>query len=211
MQRRKNDAPHLILLTRWPEPGRVKTRLIPALGAEETARLHRWMSETAFATLCRCRATCGATVEIRHCGGAETAMRQWLMGADQYNAQGDGNLGARLCRAFADAFARNRRPVVAIGADCPALTESHLAAALAGLADHDLVLGPATDGGYYCLALKAHQPGLFTAIPWGSANVLQETLARATALHLDHLLLETLPDVDRPEDLIHLGHHPGPR
>jgi hypothetical protein len=206
MQRQKTTAGHLMLFTRFPQAGETKTRLIPALGAEGATSLQRRMSEAAFATLRACR---GVSLEVRCCGADADAVRRWLPGADSYAAQGEGDLGARLGLAFAAAFARGARPVAAVGADCPALTADHLAAALAALADHDLVLGPARDGGYYLIGLQAPHPGLFRGIPWGTAAVLRQTLARAKALGLRHHLLETLPDVDRPEDLTHLDHHPG--
>ncbi len=207
MQRQKNDAGHLILFTRLPLAGKAKTRLIPALGAEGAALLQQRMSEAAFATLGAGADRTGASLEVCFHGGDEKVMRQWLPGADRYTAQGDGDLGDKLTRAVAAAVARKRRPVIVIGADCPALTPDHLIAAFAALTDHDLV-GPAADGGYYLIGLQRFQAGLFADIPWSTPHVLHETLARANALGLHHRLLETLPDVDRPEDLPHLGHHP---
>lgn len=211
MQRQKNNTGHLILFTRVPRAGDTKTRLIPALGAEGAARLQRQMSEAALATLMAGAAATGATLEIRFRNGDEAAIRHWLPGATYYTTQGDGDLGQRLAHAIADACARGDQPVIVVGADCPALKPAHLVTALHALVDHDLVVGPATDGGYYLLGLTGPQPDLFTHMPWGTAHVLRETLARAQALGLTHLMLETLPDVDRPEDLIHLDHHPRPR
>lgn len=209
MQRQKNDAGHLILFTRWPQAGATKTRLIPALGAEGAAHLQRRMSETTFAALRACCLATGSSLEVRVSGASDTAVRQWLPGADHYADQGAGDLGARLDRAITEAFARHPGPVTVVGADCPALRPTHLTTALRALPGHDLVLGPATDGGYYLIGCNRPQPELFTAMPWGTARLLRETLARATTLGLTHLLLEPLSDVDRPQDLAHLGHHPG--
>lgn len=209
MQRQKNNAGHLILFTRFPLAGKTKTRLIPVLGAKGAALLQQRMSEAAFATLSAGAARTGASLEVCFHGGDEKVVRRWLPGADHYTAQDDGDLGTKLHHAFAAAFTRGSRPVIGIGADCPTLTLDHLTAAFAALADHDLVLGPATDGGYYLVGLNGFPAGLFADIPWSTPRVLHETLARAKALGLHHHLLETLPDVDRPEDLPHLGHHPG--
>lgn len=209
MQRQKNAAGHLILFTRFPQAGATKTRLIPAIGAEGAALLQQRMTEATFATLTATGAATGATLEVRCQGGDEAALRRWLPGAASYADQGAGDLGAKLGRAFAAAFAHGRQPIVAVGADCPALSPAHLCAALAALANHDLVIGPATDGGYYLIGLNRPHLDLFANIPWGTTTVLRETLARADTLRCNHLLLETLSDVDCPADLAHLGHHPG--
>lgn len=85
-----------------------------------------------------------------------------------------------------------------------------MAQAFAALEDHDLVLGPALDGGYYLLGLAAPQPVLFTGMEWGGEAVLARTLARAEAAAMQVFLLESLADVDRPEDLCHLDHYSNP-
>jgi len=211
MQRRKNAPPHLILFTRWPEAGNAKTRLIPALGAKGAARAQQRMSETAFATLVHYRALTGTSLEVCFNGGNEASFRNWLPDANRYTEQVNGDLGDRLARAFAVAFDKGHGPVVIVGADCPTLAAQHLAAAFRALADHDLVLGPATDGGYYLIGMDRLRTGLFADIPWSTATVLQATMAKAQTFGLHHHLLETLPDVDRPADLTHLGHHPGPQ
>ena len=98
-----------------------------------------------------------------------------------------------------------------IGADCPALTPEILETGFSRMADHDLVLGPATDGGYYLIGLTCPCPELFNNRPWGSNKLLAETLAAANNLKLKYLLLEELTDVDRPEDLNYFSDHPDPQ
>lgn len=201
-----NTDRRLILFTRYPEPGRTKTRLIPALGAEGAADLQQRMSEALVARMREFAADCPVSLEIRYDGGSQQAMESWLPGIPCL-PQGDGNLGHRLARAFAQAFAQGAKQVVAIGADCPDLTPAHFAQAFAALDTEALALGPAMDGGYYLIGLNRPAPALFAQIPWGSGEVLSATLKQAQALALTPLLLKPLADVDRPEDLHRLDNH----
>lgn len=176
------------LFTRWPEPGKAKTRLIPALGADGAAALHKRLTERAVATV---RAA-GLPLEVRSTGAAPQAFRDWL-GADvSIVDQGDGDLGQRLARSA------ETTPVLLLGADAPDVTPEHLIAAVGLLTQHKLVIGPAEDGGYWLLGLAAPMPQLFTGVAWGTETVFGETLARAPA---PPALLPTLADLDRPDDL----------
>ena len=176
------------LFTRWPEPGRAKTRLIPALGAEAAAALHKRLTERTVATV---RAA-GLPLEVRSTGAEPAAFRDWL-GADVTVVdQGEGDLGARLARAAETV------PVLLLGADVPDVTPALLAEAAALLAEQPLVIGPAEDGGYWLLGLAAAMPQLFERIAWGTVSVFAETLARAP---VPPALLPRLADLDRPEDL----------
>lgn len=199
---REASCGRLILMTRYPAPGRTKTRLIPALGPEGAAALQRRMTEQAVAIMHRFCASHPVEPEVRYEGGSRLAMGEWLGDDLAFRAQGEGDLGARLAHAFAAAFALGAPTVVVMGADCPTLTCAHLAEAFVALRHHDLVVGPAMDGGYYLIGLAKPAETLFGAIPWGSPGVLAVTLERAANLGLSCHLLEPLADVDRPEDLM---------
>ncbi len=180
----------IVLFTRYPEPGRAKTRLIPALGADGAADLHRRLTER---TLAQVRAT-GLAREVRATGGPIEEFVRWL-GTSEVVDQGGGDLGARLERAAAPF------PTIFIGADAPDLTARHLCEAAAALADHDAAIGPASDGGYWLLGLARRLDGLFDDMPWGTDQVLPITLARLRAAGVAPFMLPTLSDLDRPEDL----------
>ncbi len=191
----------LIVFTRYPEPGTTKTRLIPALGPEGAADLHRQMAEHSLVQARRLQEQRPVALEVRFDGGSEERMRAWL-GADVACVpQGEGDLGERMARAFREAFWHGVERIVIVGTDCPALTADLMSAALAALGDHDLVLGPATDGGYTLIGLRRELPQLFAGVPWGTGKVLERTLAIAEQAQLRVRLLERLDDVDRPEDL----------
>jgi rSAM/selenodomain-associated transferase 2/rSAM/selenodomain-associated transferase 1 len=189
----------LIVFTRYPEPGLTKTRLIPVLGPEGAARLQAEM--TGRVVLQARRLVPDADLEIRHDGGSSAAMGRWLGSDLIYRPQGEGDVGRRMVRALDEALDEGAPAVVLIGTDCPGVTPALLDRAFDALQDHDLVLGPAADGGYYLVGLSRHAPALFTDMTWGHDRVLVDTLARADRLGLRKTLVDTLIDVDRPDDL----------
>jgi uncharacterized protein len=190
----------LILFTRYPETGKVKTRLIPALGPEGSCELHRRLTELAVKQIRELSSLRPLSIEVRFEGGTEDLMREWLGDGFDFFSQGQGDLGIRMARAFQEAFQSGFDSVVLIGSDCPAQTSTILQQAFEGLKCHDLVLGPALDGGYHLIGLQRLYP-LFSNIPWGSAEVFDRTQEIAQALGLKVFLLEPLRDIDRPEDL----------
>ena len=203
--RRRRRMPELdrrlIVFTRYPEPGKVKTRLIPTLGEVGAARLHRDMTTHTLAWARELSGRDGTSVEVRFEGGSRASMREEFGAAVRYVPQGPGNLGARMARAVDEAVAAGAGSIVIVGTDCPEMTLEIARRAFDGLQLRDLVLGPARDGGYYLIGLRRTLPKLFRNIPWGTAEVLSATLRRANELRASYLLLEELSDVDRPEDL----------
>ena len=184
-------VPRVVLFTRYPTPGEAKTRLIPALGAEGAAALHRRLTERTLAAV---RAS-ALPHEVRVTGAESRAFTDWL-GPSRVVAQGDGGLGERLARA-AEPY-----PAIFVGADAPDLNAGHLLAAADALRDGArATLGPAEDGGYWLLGLAEPVPGIFDAISWGSDAVYAETVARLAAAGIAPAILPTLADCDRPEDL----------
>jgi uncharacterized protein len=196
-----SDIPCLIIFTRYPEPGKAKTRLIPALGAEGAAALHRQMAEQTLTEVRYLQNLRAVAVEIRFSGGDRAQMQAWLGEDLDYSPQHVGNLGDRLSQAFQDAFDRGAKSVITIGTDCPDLDASLMAIAFEKLQTHDLVLGAAADGGYYLIGLRQFVPDLFVGIAWSTAIVLQQTVAIGEKLGYSIAYLPTLNDIDRPEDL----------
>ncbi len=177
------------LFAKYPTPGQVKTRLIPALGAQGAAALHRQLTERTVAAM---RAA-GLPFVVRYSGADEAAFADWL-GADvRLIEQGEGDLGARMGRVAASA--------VLLGADVPDLSAEHILAMAAALARAPVAIGPAEDGGYWSIAFARALPLLWNAMDWGTDRVLPETLRRLEAAGIEPVVLETLADCDRPEDL----------
>ncbi len=189
----------LAVFARYPEPGRAKTRLIPALGPAGAARLHAEMARHTLAQADALRRMRPVSVEVWFAGGDAERIRA-VFGERRYRPQPEGDLGARMASAF-EAMLAAARSALIIGTDCPALDAAILAQALDALRRHDLVLGPATDGGYYLIGLRRPVPELFDRMPWGTSTVLAETLGRADRLGLSVHQLTPLDDVDEPGDL----------
>ncbi|MEM1172311.1 MAG: TIGR04282 family arsenosugar biosynthesis glycosyltransferase [Cyanobacteria bacterium P01_H01_bin.35] len=191
----------LIIFTRYPEPGKTKTRLIPALGAEGAANLQSKMTETTLIKANKLLKRMSLSIEIRFAGGNLQLMKNWLGSDLKYQEQGTGDLGERIIRAFESAFNQGMKYVVIIGIDCPSLTPEIMLQAFAKLTQSDLIIGPATDGGYYLIGLKKFIPELFQGINWGTSVVLSKTVASAQKINLAIDYLPELSDIDRPEDL----------
>jgi rSAM/selenodomain-associated transferase 1 len=194
----------LMVFTRYPEPGKTKTRLIPVLGETGAANLHRLMAQKAIARGISLQNSRRLSVEIHHTGGSQQQMQDWLGSDIIYQNQIDGDLGARMTAAFQKSFNSGVDKAVIIGTDCPGLKAEIIAQAFDKLSQHDLVLGPAKDGGYYLIGLGRSIPELFRGINWGSSEVFAATRAIAQKLDLKIAYLPTLADIDLPEDLLKL-------
>ncbi len=175
-----------------PVPGLVKTRLAETLGAEQACAIYRLMVERVMAEVpehWRCEVH-GAPPDHLD------VLSVWLGPRATYRPQPDGDLGARLIHASAVAFADGAESVVLLGGDCPWQDRAFFQASEDALLTHDLVIGPACDGGYTLLAAKKLHRALFADIAWSTARVLDQTLVRARSLGLRVALLEVLEDVD---------------
>ncbi|MBW6520088.1 MAG: TIGR04282 family arsenosugar biosynthesis glycosyltransferase [Desulfoarculaceae bacterium] len=204
----------IILFTRYPEPGRCKTRLIPALGRNGATRLHQEMTYQVLAQLARLTTAHPHLLEIHHDGGSQARMRSWLGAGHHYHRQADGDIGCRMQAAIIRHLGRAQR-LLLIGSDCPDLSAAIMAEAFAALTTHDLVLGPAYDGGYYLIGVGAEISALichdlFQDIPWSTAAVYTTTKKRAEQHRLRCHTLARLHDIDTPADLRHLHYHPHP-
>ncbi|MFW6126759.1 MAG: TIGR04282 family arsenosugar biosynthesis glycosyltransferase [Thermodesulfobacteriota bacterium] len=193
--------PVLIIFSRYPEAGRSKTRLIPALGASGAARLHEDMTRHTLRTAAELAQGYPVRVEVHYAGGDEGLMRQVFGGDFPYLPQAAGDLGQKMRTALEGPLTTGTDRAAVIGTDCPDLTASRLQQALEALKTRELVLGPAPDGGYYLIGCRRAWPQLFADMPWGTEQVWARTLAAAQGLELNPYVLEPLPDVDRPEDL----------
>jgi rSAM/selenodomain-associated transferase 1 len=196
----------LIIFTRFPQPGKTKTRLIPILGKKGAADLQRQMTEHIISTVAVASKQAGLTVGVCYEGGDAGLMREWLGPQFIYRPQGSGNLGQRIDKAFEEAFGDGIEAVVIVGSDIPGISTDIIQRAFRVLRKNDLVFGPAHDGGYYLIGMRRTaafraNPQVFKGIKWGSDEVLGQTLQIVAALGLSFALLESLADIDRPEDL----------
>jgi rSAM/selenodomain-associated transferase 1 len=197
----------LIVFTRYPEPGTTKTRLAKSLGERGAAELQRKLTEHALSQVMPLRQIRQVEPVVYFAGGSVTQMQDWLGTGLRFREQGCGDMGQRMQLACEAAFKQGTKRLVIVGTDCPGLRAYHINQALDALFCKDLVLGPATDGGYYLIGMKSENKNIFARIPWGTETVLADTIRAGEKLGLSIEILETLSDVDRPEDLRHFYHY----
>jgi uncharacterized protein len=194
----------LIVMAKAPVAGLAKTRLAPALGEAGAAALaERLLShavqqaaEAGFAAMEIC-----TTPDAEHPAFVQLQAAYGLTLTDQ----GQGDLGARMHRAFGRVLAQQAQALL-MGTDAPGLTTARLREAALALAapEVDAVFIPALDGGYALVGLKAAQPALFEGMTWSAPQVMQHTRERAACAGLVWRELAPLADVDEPADLAHL-------
>jgi rSAM/selenodomain-associated transferase 1 len=185
----------IAVFARHTAPGRVKTRLSPALPAPLACDLYRAMLADAL------DGASGAKAEERWVFWAGEGPAEADAGFHSESQRGE-DLGARLGDAFARMLGEPHDRAVVVGSDCPGLTSALVDEAFAALEHCDAVFGPARDGGYYLVALRSPTPALFEGIAWGSARVLEQTRRRAEEHGVSLALLRELPDLDTPDDLV---------
>ncbi len=195
----------LVIFAKAPIPGQVKTRLCPPLTPDEAATLH---GSFVLDTLERTKLAT-TTLKLpfdRYLACAPSSSHVFFkimeerQGVKTIDQVGD-DLGARMNQVCESMFARGYSRVVMIGTDVPTVPLNHFAQAQDQLEHHDLVLGPALDGGYYLIGLKRKTPELFTGIPWSTNQVLKLTQDKAATMGLKTALLELWRDVDTIADL----------
>jgi len=196
----------LIIFLKYPEAGKVKTRLAAALGDEEAACIYKKLAEDTVSAV---RPLAGKSTEVVIAFDPperETEIKKWIHGPFTYASQGDGDLGMRLSRAAHAAFEEGAEKVVLVGSDCSELDAFTVNRAFWALARKDAAVGPSADGGYYLIGLKeAKNVFLFNRIPWSTPEVLQVTLKRANDSGISYELLPEKADIDTVDDLKHLS------
>lgn len=185
-----------------PVPGAVKTRLAGVLGADSAASLHAGLVRHALGT-----ATQAAVGPVTMWCLPDASHAFFERCRDEFGVrletQRGADLGERMRNAFEPAWASGAS-LILIGADCPALTAPHLKGAAEALRAKDAVLVPAEDGGYVLVGLARALPEIFADVAWGTAAVMAQTRQRLAAAGATWTELETLWDVDRPEDYARL-------
>jgi rSAM/selenodomain-associated transferase 1 len=193
----------ILIFARAPEAGKTKTRLIPALGTQGAAELHRRMTLQLVTSISNAHI---ATIELlcypdtRH----EFFMQLHQQFGINLNTQHGRNLGERMSTALSNSLHQCQHTLI-IGTDAPAITPAYLQTAIEKLkSGYEVVLGPAVDGGYVLIGMSQHHATLFENIDWGTKHVLAQTLERINQNNLSHHTLETLWDVDTPDDMAKL-------
>ncbi len=192
--------PCVIVMAKAPVAGFAKTRLIPALGAEGAAALAATLLDAAVAQAAR-----HGPVDLCCAPDTRHPAFQRLAGTHGIvlSEQGEGDLGARMARAFERHLAQHGSALM-IGTDAPAIDAPMLQRAAHALSDADAVFIPALDGGYALIGLRRPAPTLFNDMVWSTDRVMAQTRERLAAAGLRHTELPPVADIDEPADLQHL-------
>ncbi|MCF8258140.1 MAG: TIGR04282 family arsenosugar biosynthesis glycosyltransferase [Flavobacteriales bacterium] len=191
---------HLIIFIKNPVLGRVKTRLAATIGDGPALEVyHRLLAITRSAAL-------GAAC-TRHLYYSDSVELEddWNPDAFHKHVQQGNDLGERMMNAFAGVFAQGAAKAVIIGSDCPEIFSAIIDDAFVALDDHDVAVGPAKDGGYYLLGMRALHPEFFRNKHWSTGLVLSDTIADASKSQLRVSTLPMLSDLDDEADLKHSG------
>lgn len=189
------NRPTLLIFIKNPELGKAKTRLAQSVGPERALKIYEALlqhtRQLALAVDARRLLFYSAYIDEEDLWAKED-FTKYLQVA--------GGLGERMTAAFAQAFAAGGGPVLIIGSDCAQLTPAIVEQGLQSLETHDFVIGPAEDGGYYLIGMRAFHPEVFQNITWSTEEVLPQTLAIIGSQKWSHHLLPVLSDIDYEED-----------
>jgi rSAM/selenodomain-associated transferase 1 len=197
----------LIVFAKAPQPGRAKTRLVPALGVHGAAALAERLLDHAVHQASLAVQAWPGTLEL--CAAPDATHRVFRRLAVEHGLtlteQGEGDIGHRMHRALARALAeQGSEGALLMGSDLPSLTAARLLLAAEALLSHDAVFVPALDGGYGLVGLKRPAPALFDGVAWSTPQVLAQTRAKARKAGLSVAVLDPIADIDEPADLVHL-------
>jgi hypothetical protein len=185
-----------MVFVRNPVLGKVKTRLARTIGDDRALEIyHALVSHTVGVSL---SVNCDRAVFFSdHIDNDEF----WPKEDFRKEVQQGEDLGVRMMNGFSRAFRWGYKNVAIIGSDCPELSSKIIETAFSELNDHDVVIGPASDGGYYLLGMKKLHPQLFVSKQWSTENVMLDTVLDLKKNNLSYALLETLSDIDEEKDL----------
>ena len=192
------DKETLIVFVKAPLPGDVKTRLIPALSPAEAAELYQCFVKDIIRSMRRLK---DVHMELAYQPHAKAPDPSWTGCAVPFFRQDGQSLGERLHRALSSAFIGKAKRVVIIGSDSPTLPLDYVRQAFHMLRKCDVVLGPASDGGYYLVGMSRLCLGFFEHVSWSTEQVFEQSIANAQKYGYSLRALPTYFDVDTIEDL----------
>jgi len=199
-RQRPDGARAVIIFAKAPEKGKVKTRLARAMDEDLAVSIYRKLVEKTLETVLQTPflpIVCFSPAE------KEQMMKDWLGRDLSYMVQTGSDLGGRMAACFQAAFEKEMSQVVVIGSDIPGIQPNHLADTFSLFKEHDAVIGPACDGGYWLIGFnrKSFSPHVFADIPWSTEDVLDRTMGKCAELNLAVGFSAKLRDLDTADDL----------
>ncbi|MGE4266095.1 MAG: TIGR04282 family arsenosugar biosynthesis glycosyltransferase [Deferribacterales bacterium] len=198
----KNNALCVIFI-KYPEAGKVKTRLGRTIGMEKAAEIYKKLAENTVLSL---KSTDYDLMIAITPDEKKDEFRLWL-GDMQYIAQAEGDLGEKMQNAFEYAFQKGYNQCIVTGSDIPELNKNIISEGFKALNNYDTVVGRAQDGGYYLIGMNcgASDYSIFSNMIWSTDTVLSETVKRLSVHGKTYAMLDTLDDIDTEQDLLKFG------
>lgn len=191
----------VIVFVKYPSGGMVKTRLSKTLGTEFAVRFYKAMAQHTF-QVCHSLPEKDKDLFLFYDNAEMTELvKKWVPAGFSFHLQEGNDLGGRMKAAFYRIFRKGYKKVIIIGTDCPQINVNIISKSFEELSQHDVVLGPSSDGGYYLLGMNKYFPYLFDNIEWSSISVLSETIKKIKAKKLEVFMLPRLIDIDTEEDI----------
>ena len=207
----------LIVFLKYPEPGKVKTRLAKALGDGKACAIYKLLAESVIKNV--------APKNLKTYDGhifftpadKENEIKNWLKSISdnerafhiQYSPQKGNTLGERMSNAFQQTLQRKDcKRCIIIGTDCPEIDATLIENAFDILKEKNVVIGPCKDGGYYLLGMSRPASDLFVDIDWSTDRVFEQTMEKIRKNNLSYGILKSLVDIDTIEDLYHYSPNP---
>ncbi len=186
----------LIIFVRHPQLGTVKTRLAATIGDENALKVYQLLLQHTYDLI----KNLPLHIYVYYAG--EVMEKDLWSRENIFKKQQNGNnLGDRMGNAFTDVFLNGYEKVIIIGSDCYELTTAIIHRSIHALNENDIVIGPAKDGGYYLLGMKAPFKNVFENMEWSTATVFNKTMEKITADKMKVHILATLSDIDVEGDI----------
>jgi rSAM/selenodomain-associated transferase 1 len=206
----ENKDTAIIVFTRFPVEGKVKTRLAKNMGNKFAVSFFKACAEHTFKELLKVKETgselflfCSEENEIE-------LVKQWTENNFNYYSQQGKDLGLKMYNAFNTVFKKGYKKVIIIGTDAPDISMNIIQSAISVLDNCSVVIGPANDGGYYLLGFKSKLVDLFSGIEWSTDSVFDNTIEKLNNSKIKYFMLGELTDIDTMEDLQYwLKHYKG--
>jgi len=188
----------LIIFAKYPEPGKVKTRLSVDIGEKKAIFFYKLFVETVVKNT---ESKCFERRLFYSPQNSGKKFSEWLGNSIRFYPQKGSTLGERLSNAFRSVFDKGAKKVIVIGTDAPLINNKVIEEALEKLKKSTAVIGPSYDGGYYLLGLSVFYVDLFMNIDWSTPKVFEQTVNTLRTLGINHSLLDKQFDIDTGKDL----------
>lgn len=195
----KHRKASIIIFARYPDEGKVKTRLAATIGDHYAKVFYKLIAENIISEVKRIRKV---YTYIFFSEEEKSKIKKWLGQKYFYSHQEGKDLGERMSEAFRKVFSHGANKVILTGTDIPDLSKDIIEEAIVSLDNHDIVIGPAKDGGYYLIGMKKLYSPLFEDIEFSTPLVLLQTINKIEKLKLQYCLLPELHDIDTEEELV---------